>query len=245
MSLKLVSVNIERSKHINRIIPFLKKERPDVLCLQELLEQDITRFEEVFDDRCFFTPMNRESSGGHLGIGIFSRFGFSFSSSYQYGGKEGDLAIFSFNDKEDKYATQRYVLAIADVSHNNVTYRIGTTHFVWTPNGQPDDHQRTDIKRLLILLKDRGDIVFGGDFNAPRGGEIFSILAGHYRDNVPQRYATSLDVSLHRTGALRPEELADKMVDGLFSTPAYAVSDVRLEFGVSDHAALVATVTKA
>ncbi len=39
-------------------------------------------------------------------------------------------------------------------------------------------------------------------------------------------------------------ELADKMVDGLFTTPAYRASDVRLQFGVSDHVAIVATIEK-
>jgi hypothetical protein len=36
-----------------------------------------------------------------------------------------------------------------------------------------------------------------------------------------------------------------KMVDGLFSTPGYLVSDVELHSGVSDHMAITANVAKA
>jgi hypothetical protein len=34
------------------------------------------------------------------------------------------------------------------------------------------------------------------------------------------------------------------MVDGVFSTPEYSVSNVSLNFGVSDHAAIVADIVK-
>ena len=70
------------------------------------------------------------------------------------------------------------------------------------------------------------------------------MLAAKYKDNVPVQYKTSIDVALHRLGKERPEEFADKMVDGIFSTPLYEVKNVEMKGGVSDHCALVATVTK-
>ena len=75
-----------------------------------------------------------------------------------------------------------------------------------------------------------------GDFNAPRGGEIFGLLAQKYKDNVPQKYTTSIDGILHRAGPL------PFMVDGLFSTPGYTVSHVEMVCGISDHCALIANV---
>lgn len=119
-----------------------------------------------------------------------------------------------------------------------MTFRIGTTHFTWTPDGEADEVQRTDIESLFAVLEKQGDIIFTGDFNAPRGKEIFSRLAERYHDNVPSEYTTSIDSTLHRAGDL------PHMVDGIFSTSGYAVQNVRMVCGVSDHCALVAEVRK-
>ena len=117
-----------------------------------------------------------------------------------------------------------------------------TTNFTWSEHGQPDRYQRQDVRALLDTVLPLGDIVLCGDFNAPRGGEIFSFLAERLKDNIPRRYKTSLDIALHRAGKERPEELADKMVDGFFTSHGYRASGVRLERGVSDHCAIVGTV---
>jgi endonuclease/exonuclease/phosphatase family metal-dependent hydrolase len=99
------------------------------------------------------------------------------------------------------------------------------------------DFQRGACDRLLELLDDRS-LVLCGDFNAPRGKEIFSRLAAHWTDHVPLAHTTSLDPVLHRAGALQ------LMVDGIFSTPDYDVSGVRLHQGVSDHCAITARIGK-
>ena len=82
----------------------------------------------------------------------------------------------------------------------------------------------------------RSRLVLCGDFNAPRGGEIFTRLATQSRDNVPSHYVTSIDPKLHRAGPLQ------LMVDGLFSTDGYRLSEVVLHNGVSDHCTITAVV---
>lgn len=55
MSLKLASVNIERSKHLARIEAFFDCEAADVVCLQEVAECDVAREVRVVDgvsDHC-------------------------------------------------------------------------------------------------------------------------------------------------------------------------------------------------
>ena len=53
---------------------------------------------------------------------------------------------------------------------------------------------------------------------------------------IELRAAISEHVFLH-------ERLGTYMVDGLFTTPGCQASDVRLQFGVSDHAAIVARLS--
>ena len=67
-----------------------------------------------------------------------------------------------------------------------------------------------------------------------------------YTDTIPANYTSSLDKTLHRKGddPSRAHLFTDFMVDYLFTKPDYQASDVRLEFGISDHAAVVATISK-
>jgi hypothetical protein len=54
------------------------------------------------------------------------------------------------------------------------------------------------------------------------------------------QYITSIDADLHRDGDKVRKPL---MVDGLFTSPIYKCSNVRLQNGVSDHMAIVAEIT--
>lgn len=42
IGMKLISLNIEGHKHIDRQLPFFEIEAPDVLCLQEVFEPDVS-----------------------------------------------------------------------------------------------------------------------------------------------------------------------------------------------------------
>lgn len=195
-----------------------------------------------------FVPMLRlpsEEGSIVVGLGIFSRLPIREKFEKYYNGdrtRVGEMRL-------DMNAFQQHdlkcgVLAFCDIEKDGAVFRIGTTHFTWTPKGLPSDFQRLDLGVMLGHLQESGEFVLTGDFNAPRGGEIFGEIAARYQDNIPLHYATSLDIDLHVAGKLRPQELADKMVDGVFSTPGYQVSDVELHTGVSDHCAITAIVSK-
>ncbi len=118
-------------------------------------------------------------------------------------------------------------------------YRLCNTHFLWTPDGSTSDEQRQALSNMFELLENEKEFVLCGDFNAPRGREIFSTLAQKFKDNVPPEYTSSLDPVLHRAAPLH------LMVDGLFSTPGYNVTGVKMVGGVSDHCALVGHISRA
>lgn len=242
MALSLISLNIERDNHLDRVGAFLKEQAPDVVCVQELFEADIPRLEAVLGASCFFAPAMRSMSGsrGRLveGTAIFSRLPFLFSQSYQYGGIPTGVVDYIDGTAEEKQATSRDMLLVIEVEKDGELFRIATVHFPWTPDGEANDTQREALPKLLALLDRFDDVVLCGDFNAPRGREIFSLLSEHFTDNVPAQYETSIDGSLHRAGPL------PLMVDGMFSTQGYRVSNVEMVCGVSDHCALLATVER-
>jgi len=239
LPLQLVALNVERSKHLDRVAAFLRSTQADVVCLQELMEPDAALFEEASGGTCFFAPMALHEENGRItsrGVGILSRLPVKSRSLHHYGGSESPQVRFDATTQESKHKTSAYVLALCEVEKEGTVFRIATTHFAWAPGGEADDFQRKDIQKLLAILAQSGELVLCGDFNAPRGGEIFGLLAQKYKDNVPQKYTTSIDGILHRAGPL------PFMVDGLFSTPGYTVSHVEMVCGISDHCALIANV---
>lgn len=236
--LRLVSVNIERSKHLERVIPFLHEVLPDVVCIQELNEWDVERFKKELAMDVSYVPLGiNPNEPGHpdgpgvIGIGIFSQQIDDVDMRFYRGRLEnGRVSV--------NRLLQNLALLSCDIAHEGNTYKIVTTHFTWTPDGQSTDLQRTDLANMLASLDGLDQFVLCGDFNAPRGGEIFSHLAARYTDNIPQEYTTSIDGDLHRAGPL------PLMVDGLFSTSDYIISNVSLQSGVSDHCAIVARIVK-
>jgi endonuclease/exonuclease/phosphatase family metal-dependent hydrolase len=247
MSLSLVSLNIEQSKHLERVILFLQERQADVVCLQELMEYDIPLFEKELGMRCFFAGMTKHPASGRpgvMGVGILSRLPVTSTSTEYYWGDPGVLHDFDFTNATTKHATENHMVLWCDVEKDGDMFKIGTTHFAWTPDGMPDEFQRRDLRALLLLVEKKEEMVLCGDFNMPRGGELFAQLAERYKDNIPAHYKTSMDLQLHRARESDPEGLSTKMVDGLFTTPAYITSDVELVSDVSDHCAVVATVER-
>lgn len=244
--MRLLSLNIEQSKHLDLVLPFLQKEMPDVACLQEVCESDIETIAGALSGAQYvYAPLHIYAPAGPtpvLCVCLFSRLPIRENRLRYYRGSADVLPRMNPLDPT-RGREKNGVLLGADVGNSDQSFRILTTHFTWTPNGQADDFQREDMRALLGMLAEEKEFVFAGDLNAPRmsegkSGEIFSMLTEHYKDNIPLEYETSLDATFHRAGYL------PYMVDGLFSTPEYIVSGVRLVPGVSDHRAIIASVSK-
>jgi endonuclease/exonuclease/phosphatase family metal-dependent hydrolase len=239
--LAFASINIERSKHLSRVATFLRAHAPDVVCLQELVANDLAALrDELGYKHHFYVPMCRfpDPSGPRtIGIGVFSHHAFLSAEGISYGGKGSGLDVVDRTSAESRFQTNRYSIALVRIGLGDDVFTIGTTHFPWTDNANTTDFQRTACDNLLRMLEGRS-LVFAGDFNAPRDGEIFNRLAKVWTDNIPPAYTSSLDRTLHRVGH------RELMVDGLFSTAEYSVSEVALHEGVSDHRAVTALVGK-
>lgn len=244
MGLSLVSVNIEWDRHLDTVLPFLRQTQADVVCIQELLERDIPLFEEGCGPLVIYSPMAYLDRGTlfPFGCGIFSRYPAKNAGERYYVSSREAIGIL--DEKGDSGA---HAVAYADIAKEGASYRIATTHFTWTKGGESTPGQLEDLGTLMRELDALGEFALCGDMNAPRGRETFAALAARYQDNIPASYATSIDAELHKTRDNPTERarVATYMVDGLFTTPEYIASDVSLQFGVSDHAAVVATIGKA
>jgi endonuclease/exonuclease/phosphatase family metal-dependent hydrolase len=239
--LALACINIERSKHLSRVLPFLRGHAPDVACLQEVVADDLDPLADrlgyphrLFIPMCRFPGLNGPSP---MGIAVLSRHAFASSEDIHYAGGGSGRDVLDRASEESRFRTNRYSVGLVSIALGGGSLTIATTHFPWSNDARTLDFQRSACDRLLQCLSDRS-LVLCGDFNAPRGQEIFSRLAAQWIDHMPPGLTTSLDPVLHRAGHL------ELLVDGVFSTPDYEVSSVALHQGVSDHCAITARLGK-
>lgn len=227
-------------KHLARVLPFLEREQADVVCLQEIFEKDMGLFEKTLGMSGHFEavsvvdisyvngvlgPDEELAQKGPQGVGFFTKLPVRLAGVTYYHGKPGEITKHSVD-------YSRFLLW-REVEKEGTLFTIGTTHFTWTPDGNTSEEQTEDAQKLFGILGEFPEIAFCGDFNAPRGREIWGAIAKRYKDNIPPEYISSVDPLLHRAKQL------EVMVDGLFTTPGYRASDVKLVEGVSDHKAVV------
>lgn len=242
MALSLVSLNIEEEKHLNLVVPFLEASAADVVCVQELMEADIPALETACGPCVSFAPemlILRDGTPHARGSGIFSRLPASDAGAKYYVGSAETVRI---DPGEKDWGT--HAAAHASIEKDGTTYRLLNVHGTWTPGGETTPAQLEDCAALLAAIAPLAPFVLVGDFNARRGGEAFAAIAAQYTDNIPAEYETSIDLDLHRAREHAAHQLSRNMVDGLFTAPGYSAKNVRLQFGVSDHAAVIATIEK-
>jgi mRNA deadenylase 3'-5' endonuclease subunit Ccr4 len=238
--IRLFSLNMGQGK-VPGIIQFVKKTKSDIVCLQEIWEKDFEMIKKELGMKGLFASVAqknfREDPMG-LTLLVDSKFFISEIDQFCYAGHHSILPPLIEGDMR----TANWLFLYVKVNKRK-EYTIGTTHFIWTPDGKPDKLQREGLKTLLKFLETFPEIAFCGDFNAPRGGEIFSAFAKRYKDNIPLKYKTSID-PLHKGYARYPVLRENCMVDGVFSTPGYRVRKVVLCTGLSDHCAVIAEIYK-
>ena len=229
--LTIASCNIEGDKHINRVKQFLGDYSPDVVCLQEAIEDNMDDIAQDFNYGWIYLGNNILSkdvfdnfnSDRVSGIAIFSRHPMTDRGSLVYAGEAGSIPVYQRLIEN----SSRRGLIYASVANK---FKIATTHFTWSADGEASQEQFRDVQVLLEKVKPLGDMVLAGDFNTPRPNAVYRQLTSYF--------TSSLDPNLHRLGRTK-----DLMVDYVFRTPKYTVRDVMLIEGVSDHKALIARLS--
>ena len=241
--MKLITLNVEMKKHYDKVLPFRESEDPDVLCLQEAPEEMATMLQELGYTTSFLPIVLRPNADNVYPEGalLAAKSPLHHVSAEYYFKPHSTIQLENNSLKRESYAAG---FIIADIKE----CKVATTHFTWTPNGaDPNEDQKEDLPKLLSMLKGYGPHILCGDMNIPRHhSPLYEDLLLQYTDNVPPKYKSSLDKSIHRLGDL-PEKanlFSDFVVDYVFTQPPYRAENVRLEFGLSDHAAVVADIFK-
>lgn len=251
--MKLISINIEFNKHTRTVLDFLKRETADVICIQELLEEEFNFYKKELSLEGVFQPFNyvchhidskltydttSELKGKRYGVAILTKNIIKSGCVFYEGEEKNILKPFDEYIFDEKLQNNKALIWVDTKIDDKVTFRFITTQLPVTLEGEVTNYQLAIINSMLSHLEELGEFVLCGDMNAPRGCKSFALIAEKYKDNIPLKYKTSIDQNLHRVKGIQ------FMVDGLFTTNAYKTSNVRLQDGISDHMAVIAEISK-
>ncbi|WP_129776559.1 endonuclease/exonuclease/phosphatase family protein [Peristeroidobacter soli] len=240
MPLKLLTLNIEHDRHLDRVAQTIATHLPDIVCLHEVFEKDCATLAAVGDYQVKYaisTLMPERSGGGSSprswGVAVLTRVPVHAQTVAYYA---DDPRIRIFAQPNDP----RRLLVMTEIDHEGRSYKIGSTHFTWSMDGETTDEQRADFARLKQALLPYPDYVLCGDFNAPRGREMFALFTDELGliDHLPADVTTTIDAQFHYAGAL------EYAVDTIFATPEYRLTDVQVLEGISDHKGILASVER-
>ena len=129
-------------------------------------------------------------------------------------------------------------LITTTLEHEGQNYVFANTHFTWALTEDADVAQWPDYLRFQGLLDKIPSFVLAGDLNASRDSRVYRELSSRYVDHLPKDLESTLDPVLFRKPELK------LVVDHLFSTLDYRLSNVEVLTGLSDHCGLSATISR-
>jgi endonuclease/exonuclease/phosphatase family metal-dependent hydrolase len=237
--MKLISLNIQGNKNWDRVLSFLNKQQADVICLQEVYQHQQNELESKLNLKTSFVPICQDYSPQDEFIGVK---GTLIGTKLKV--ESFDQACYAGQAQLPKHVLGTCIpqkvnrcLITAKLTKEEKTFRIVTTHFTWAADGKTSPLQKKDLQKFKKELDRWDQFVLCGDFNNPRGEHVYNQLASWYQDEIPADVTTTIDPELHRAAPL------ELVVDGLFTTDAYQVDNVRIKQGVSDHKAIVAEIS--
>lgn len=231
--IKIAQINIETDKHLKRFIPFFKKEKVDVLMLQEVMKKDVAKIQNELGFRDYvFQEMffHKEDENLNQGIAIFTNLKFEEGGAVLLGKKFRNIP-----EKDYFQELDIYMLYFIYESFGT-QYTFATTHFPVNYAGRVSKLQEDVCDKLLGEVSRHKNIILTGDFNAPRGRKIFDMIALAMTDNIPEDAITTIDQKLHRKKGLQ------FVIDGMFTRGNIILENVTLHDGLSDHMAVIGEV---
>ncbi len=213
MNLKILSWNIWGGQHLPAIIEFLGKEKPDIIGLQEVIE-DLNGADNVAKTiaqklryEWFFHPTYEVETKRlyHLLKPRTVRMGNAILSKYRM----GKTKTHRLSDENARFAVE------ADIKVESRNLHFFSTHFQHT-HQQPSALQERQAKNLLKAIPHENAIVMG-DFNATPESACLAIMNAGMK-NTDTKFKPTWSIYSEGCPVCRPKKL-DTRLDYIFTTP--------------------------
>jgi len=264
MILKIIHLNIERSKHIDNVLKLLKEEKPDIVCFQEAMISDIKNIALKLNYQTAFAPrflIKNNDGEDQEGSAILSKYSILKIKNYKYNDKlPVNVPVYSEDEPISKKNVRpknrflfNYNLLTASIKNSEgKKITVATTHFPVVDHSAPGlaDHELGSIKdinelehadiyleRLISNIRLLNDpLIFTADLNNARGEYVYDALAHELVDIVPNSIQSTIDPKLHRKSGLK------LVVDTMMTSFNVSVKKFRIIEGISDHKALISLI---
>ncbi len=207
------------------------------LTFQEVFEDDFEDLAKYFNMDGLFVPVDQHKvelrpgmGTGYRGVSILTNLPFDNEEGICYKG-DGIVPIYTHPENNESW------LGLMTAYEDGIPLRIETTHFTYSYDAKATELQRRSFQNLMSALEGEENLMLSGDFNAPRGKEIFNRFLEYFEDNLPADIDSTLDPNLHRAKGLK------LVVDTLFTRGSISVTDVQAHQGISDHMGLSGLVS--
>lgn len=187
MKISILQWNIWCDEDVRNTLEFLKQNKADIVCLQELTinypNQAIQNSPEYIAKglgyNFHYQELPIESiSGGRLMLanGVFSRFPITKKKVY-----------WTNNPSNAKgYSNEKRVYVEAALSVRNKQLTVGTTHMSYTHKFEATEKKIGETDRLIkFISKHKKSLIVTGDMNAQPGSYTVMQLEAHFKNIAP------------------------------------------------------------
>lgn len=161
MQFKLLSWNIWQGNHLSEIIDFLKKQNPDIIGLQEVIEKDNTNTAQQIAEKLgyqyvYYPAISQTRLGYPQGNAILTKLPIIETKRHFL----SDMTLYKNTAETEPRIAVESKLKIGD-THLNVF----SVHLAYSHKFQPSDTRNLQISNLINLLPDSHTVLMG-DFNS-------------------------------------------------------------------------------
>ncbi len=264
-SFTVLHLNIERDRHIKSTHDLIISRTPDVVCLEEAMENNVKDLASEFDYHYVYSPLvsvyRGETFVDQEGSAILSKFPIIEKNIFPYGKHtpgepphyDPYVLLSAYNRRTSERYGYHYAVLLAKVQlESGEMINITTTHFPVVDHQTPEheDHVLDKIERVdeidlfrtyfdqfINIIKNlKSPLVFTADMNNQRGEFIYDTLAHTLDDLTPKNIDSTIDPLIHRRKDLK------LVVDTIMISSDLQSNEAEIIEGISDHKALLAHI---
>jgi endonuclease/exonuclease/phosphatase family metal-dependent hydrolase len=236
--MKIMSWNIWKGKFLDKVIAQIEQETPDVVCLQEVIEQEIDGqrvnsaqriasklgYEFVY---CKAFTTDRHTPVFDIGDAILSKVPILSSSCH---------FLSTLEEYQGSAVSEPRTAVKVEVKTSTGTVSIITCHLGYSEKFQETDIRNTQLDRLLSLIP-KTSAILTGDFNSQPDSRTLRILNNSLTN-------TDRDQTEYSYTDMKEENHPEYRIDYIFTTADVASKDFQiLPTDASDHSPLTVEIT--
>lgn len=175
MRIKLLTLNIFNGEHLDSALDFLKKENPDIFCLQEvhssenkslnkkyraleIIKEEFKTYFYYYSPEFFRDIEGNKVNHGHA---VFSRFPQKKQNTVFY---FGSYRLRAKESVEEFLQTPRS-LQFVEVDCGQFKLNTFNNHGIWGTDGR-DNEDRLNMSKVIVeQIKDKKNVILAGDMN--------------------------------------------------------------------------------